>query len=131
MTAAVVDGAMMKCMFGQGPPAQLTITPHTVKFENKPVGTIMDFVPNKNIPTFGMCMSMMNPQVISATAAAMGVLTPQPCQPMTVAPWVPGCIPPVMVNNLPANNKNSMCTCMWAPMGISITNAGTTKTDVP
>jgi len=48
---------------------------------SQPVATIMDFKPFANIPGFGACMSPMNPHVIAATAAAMGVFTPQPCIP--------------------------------------------------
>ena len=78
-----------------------------------------------------MCQSMMNPQVIAATAAAMGVLTPQPCTPATVVPWLPPAIPPVVVSTLPTFDDSAKCTCLWAPMGISISNAQTTKTEVP
>jgi hypothetical protein len=131
MPKAVVDGAMLKCMFGTSP-ATLTVTSNqTVKAEGKPVATIMDFAPNSNISSFGMCQSILNPQVIAATAAAMGVLTPQPCMPATVAPWIPPAIPMVLVSNLPTFDDSATCTCLWAPMGISITNAQTTKTAVP
>ena len=129
---AVVDGAMLKCMFGASP-GTLTVTNNqTVKAEGKAVATIMDFAPyTNNISSFGMCQSMMNPQVIAATAAAMGVLTPQQCTPATVVPWLPPAIPPVVVSNLPSFDDSAKCTCLWAPMGISISNAQTTKTEVP
>ena len=52
--------------------------------------TIMDYAPLVNILPFGMCSSLANPSVASATAAALGVLTPMPCIPVIPAPWVPG-----------------------------------------
>jgi hypothetical protein len=66
-----------------------------------------------NIKPFGMCTSIANPTVASATAAAMGVLTPMPCVPATVSPWVPGA-PTVLVNMMPALNNTSKLMCMWA-----------------
>ena len=57
---------------------------------SQPAATIMAFKPMANIPGFGACMSPMNPQVIAATAAALGVFTPQPCIPVTTSPWAPG-----------------------------------------
>ena len=36
------------------------------------------------------CNSPSNPMVAAATTAALGVLTPMPCIPMTIAPWMPG-----------------------------------------
>jgi hypothetical protein len=127
MSAAVVDGAKMQCMFGTSP-GTLTILPtDMVKAESKPLGTIMDYVPMMNIGNFGMCQSMMNPMVIAATAAAMGVLTPQSCIPVVVSPWLPGALIVMSANKI-VLNKDCMNSCMWAPMGISITDAGTTKT---
>jgi hypothetical protein len=72
-----------------------------------------------NIPTFGMCQSMANPTVASATAAAMGVLTPMPCIPVIAAPWTPG--GQVKVMNMPALINNAKCMCNWGGQ-ISVVN---------
>jgi hypothetical protein len=87
-----------------------------------PACTIMDFVPMDNIPTFGMCITESNPEVAAATAAALGVLTPMPCVPVTVAPWAPGA-PNVLVGDMPALTEDSVCMCMWGGE-ISIDFAG-------
>jgi hypothetical protein len=80
-----------------------------------PAATIMEFVPMMNIMPFAMCMSPANPMVAAATAAAMGVLTPMPCIPNTVAPWAP---PSVVVssNGIPLATVQSTCMCAWAGM---------------
>jgi hypothetical protein len=82
----------------------------------------MDHKPNVNIAPFGMCMSMANPQVVAATSAAQGVLTPQPCLPMTQTPWTPGS-PTVTVGGQPALNNTCTCMCLWAGT-ITISNPG-------
>jgi hypothetical protein len=82
-----------------------------------------------NIMPFGMCTSPGNPQVAAATAAALGVLTPQPCIPATSSPWAPGS-PQVMLANQPALNDTSTCMCMWAGV-ITITNPGQTEAQIP
>jgi len=94
-----------------------------------PAATIMDFAPITNIPTFGMCMSIANPEVASATAAALGVLTPMPCVPATAAPWVPGA-PTVLISNFPALDNTSKCMCSYAGV-ISITMPGQMTTMIP
>ena len=104
------------------------IVPRAIGQMVGPAATIQDFKPNVNIMPFGMCQSLANPQVASATSAAMGVLTPQPCVPMTTAPWTPGASK-TMINNQPALTDSSTCTCNWAGT-ISITNPGQQKIDV-
>ena len=94
-----------------------------------PAANIMDNKPMVNIPPFGMCMSMANPTVASATAAALGVLTPMPCVPVTAAPWVPGC-PTVLIYNFPALNDSSKCMCTWGGV-ISINMPGQFTVQVP
>ncbi len=105
-----VNTAMCQCSFGVAP-APLTVTSQTtVLGSNMPAATIMD-IPKPPM-TFGMCSSLANPTVASATAAAMGVLTPMPCIPACAAPWVPGS-PTVLVCNKPALNNSSKCMCNW------------------
>jgi hypothetical protein len=113
MGQQVVMGAMMMCTFGAAPATLAPTSAPTVTAGGQPAATIMDFAPMENIPTFGMCMSMANPQVAAATAAALGVLTPQPCIPNTAAPWTPGS-PTVTLGGNPALTSDDMCTCMWA-----------------
>lgn len=112
MGQSVVMGAMMMCTFGAAPATLAATSAPTVTIGGQPAATIMDFAPMENIPTFGMCMSLANPQVASATAAALGVLTPQPCIPNTVAPWTPGS-PTVTLGGNPALVSDDMCTCAW------------------
>jgi hypothetical protein len=93
-----------------------------------PAANIMDFKPIANIPPFGMCNSMSNPTVAAATAAALGVLTPMPCLPVTT-PWKPGA-PTVPIANFPALNNSSTCQCAFGG-AISISFAGQVQTQVP
>ena len=91
---------------------------------NMPQGTIMD---NK-LPTFGMCSNPANPAVAAATAAAMGVLTPMPCVPVTVAPWVPGA-PTVLVCGKPLLNNSSKLMCSYGGViQVTLTPALTVQT---
>lgn len=77
-----------------------------------PGGTIMDHIPLLNILPFGMCMSLMNPMVMMATIAALGVLTPMPCVPVTLVPWIP-MKPLCQSQKIPILLEQSMTTCMW------------------
>jgi hypothetical protein len=72
-------------------PGNLIVPPaKRIQMENQAAASVNDIKPNANIPPFGMCQSATNPQVAAATAAASGVLTPQPCLPVIPAPWAPG-----------------------------------------
>jgi Domain of unknown function (DUF4280) len=107
----VTEGALMMCDFGVAP-ATLSPLPHMVMAASMPVATITDSAPMVNIPTFGMCSSLANPEVASATSAALGVLTPMPCVPATAAPWAPGSVA-VTISGVPALSQDSTCQCMW------------------
>ena len=129
MALKTVNTAQLMCTFGAAP-SVLTVTPmNRTMTGTQPAANIMDHVPMMNIMPFGMCMSLANPEVAAATAAALGVLTPQPCIPATSAPWVPGS-PTVMIANQPALNNSSKCMCNWGGV-ISIVMPGQMTTMVP
>lgn len=122
MGKCVCMGAQIQCSFGTSP-ANLTVLPtNRVNTTNMPAATIMDYVPMLNILPFGQCSSPSNPMVAAATAAALGVLTPQPCIPVTVAPWTPGS-PTVKIGQLNALDDASTLMCTWAGQ-ISINDPG-------
>jgi len=129
MGQLVCAGAQCQCSFGMAPSALVVLSESMVMGENKPAATIMDNKPMVNVMPFGNCTSPSNPTVAAATAAAMGVLTPMPCVPVTTAPWVPGS-PTVLIKNKPALNNTSKLMCNWGGV-IQITNPGTTKTQIP
>jgi uncharacterized Zn-binding protein involved in type VI secretion len=125
MPPNIVSTAMMLCSFGMAP-STLTVLPLAkVMIEGMPAGAITDSAPMVNIPPFGMCMSLANPTVAAATSAALGVLTPMPCVPVTT-PWAPGAAK-TMIGGKPALTVGSTCNCSWAGI-IQVTFAGSVKT---
>ena len=127
MGQAVAMGATLQCSFGAAP-STLVVPPANRVMTGTPTANIMDFKPMANIPPFGVCMSPSNPTVAAATAAALGVLTPMPCVPVTT-PWVPGA-PTVLLGNMPTLNNSSKCMCSWGGV-IQILVPGQFTTMVP
>ncbi|MEQ9552336.1 DUF4280 domain-containing protein [Coleofasciculus sp. G2-EDA-02] len=117
-------GATLQCIpFGVAPSSLIVIPKGPpVSVKGRLAATIMDFAPIANIPPFGMCTSIANPAVASATAAALGVLTPMPCIPVPVGPWKPGAIK-TKINNMPALPDFAVCNCSWGGV-IKIMNPG-------
>jgi hypothetical protein len=107
----VVAGANLQCSFGVAP-SSLSVLPVNRVMAGAPAANIMDHKPMMNILPFGMCNCPANPMVIAATAAALGVLTPMPCIPVTAAPWMPGC-PTVLVGGMPGLQNSSKLMCNW------------------
>ena len=126
MANPVIQTATCTCSFGAAP-AVLTVTSQqTVSICKMPAATIQDGAALSNVPTFGMCSNPANPTVAAATAAAMGVLTPMPCVPATVA-WTPGC-PTVTVCKRPLLNSTSKLTCSYGGViQVTVTPAMTVK----
>ncbi|SFB15836.1 protein of unknown function [Cohnella sp. OV330] len=118
----------MQCSFGAAP-SVLNVLPANRTMTAMPIANIMDNKPFVNIMPFGMCNSMANPLVASATAAAFGALTPMPCAPVTAAPWAPGS-PTVMVANMPALNNSSKCMCSYGGV-IQLSSPGQFTIQVP
>jgi hypothetical protein len=129
MPIQVTTGAMLQCSFGVAPSTLQVLPTGRVMAGSMPAATIQDHVPIANIPPFGMCSSIANPTVATATAAALGVLTPMPCVPATPAPWIPGA-PTVMIGGMPALDNTCKLMCLWAGV-IQIVNPGQTTVLVP
>ena len=113
MAMQVCMGAEMMCSFGAAPSSLVVLPVNKTFTDQVPDANIMDHVPMENIMPFGMCSSIANPEVASATAAALGVLTPMPCIPNTPAPWTPGA-PTVLLGNQPTLDNTSKLMCIWA-----------------
>lgn len=124
---AVTATAMVMCSFGVAP-ASLVVLPLTrVMIEGKPAATIADAAGAVNLPTFGMCLSLANPTVAAATAAALGVLTPMPCVPAT-ASWVGGATR-TMLGGKPALAMGAQCVCPFGGV-VQILNPQAVRTTI-
>jgi hypothetical protein len=122
-------GASMMCSFGMAPSSLVVLPTNKVLTSEVPDANIMDHIPMTNIMPFGMCMSPANPVVASATAAALGVLTPMPCIPATLSPWVPGALN-VLLGNAPALDNVSTLMCNWGGV-ISFVTPGEFTVEIP
>ena len=128
MGLTVCSGANLQCSFGAAP-SSLVVLPKNRVTTSMPIANIMDNVSFVNILPFGVCTSLANPTVASATAAALGVLTPMPCTPVIPAPWTPGA-PTVLIANMPALNDSSKLMCAYAGV-IQIISPGQVTIQVP
>lgn len=125
----VTMGTQLMCSFGVAPSALVVPPVKRSMAGGVPAATVADSVPLVNIMPFGMCTSIANPTVASATAAALGVLTPMPCVPVSATPWVPGS-PTVLVGGVPACTQSSTVTCAYGGV-ISVVAPGQTTVTVP
>jgi hypothetical protein len=122
-------GATMMCSFGAAP-STLVVLPTNRVFTNEvPDANIMDHIPMVNIMPFGVCSSLAFPATASATAAALGALTPMPCIPATPAPWIIGA-PTVLLANFPTLDNVSKLMCIWGGV-IQFETAGEETVEVP
>ena len=124
MGQLITGGAVCTCTFGTAP-GNLNVTSQvTCLAEGKPAATIQDGT-TANITPFGMCTTLSNPQVAAATAATMGVLTPQPCLMVTAGTWIPT-NPGVLIGGKPCLTSDSKLMCSYGGC-ISITMPGQMK----
>ncbi len=128
MPKHVCSGALLQCTFGVAPSPFTVLPLNKMMSSNMPAANIMDNKPMVNIKPFGMCSSISNPVVASATSAALGVLTPMPCIPNTVAPWAPGSAN-IMLANIPTLNDASKLNCLWGGV-ISVSMPGQMTEDI-
>jgi hypothetical protein len=125
----VCNGATLKCSFGMAPSTLVVLPVNRVITGYQPAATIMDYIPMVNIMPFGMCMTPSNPAVAAATSAAMGVLTPVPCIPVTTAPWVAGAVN-VLEGTFPTLDNVSTLMCTWGGV-ITVTVPGQVTEMIP
>lgn len=124
MAVQVCAGATTMCSFGMAP-ATLMVLPVHQAMATLPAANISDCAPILNVLPFGACTALANPTVASATAAALGVLTPMPCVPVPAGTWVPGSVT-VMLKGMPALDSAAKLMCAWGGV-IQILNPGQTK----
>ena len=80
MAYFVFNGARLKCSMGDMESFLEVFDPKGEGFVcGEKAANIKDCKPLINIPPFGMCQSLQNPSVASATAANYGKLQPMPC----------------------------------------------------
>jgi Domain of unknown function (DUF4280) len=124
MPKVVCTGATLQCSFGTTPAT--FAASGTQALAGSPAGVVTD-VAAANVPPFGLCMSLSNPQVSSATSAASGVLSPQPCLPV-LSPWTPGSAQ-VTIGEVAALDDSSQCSCTWGGV-VTVSAAGQTAASV-
>lgn len=127
MGMVVVSGASCVCNFGTSS-GNLTVTSQMQSMaDGKPMATTSDNS-NSNITPFGMCNSPTNPQVIAATAAALGVFTPQPCQMSSAGSWIPSQTA-VTAGGKPVLTNDCSCKCAFGGE-IKVSSPGQTKVTI-
>jgi len=129
----VCNNAVLQCACAVPPGVStLVVLPnHRMLTGGQPAANINDHVPTVNIMPFGMCMTPSNPAVAAATTAAMGVLTPAPCVPVTPSPWVTGAVSnPVILDGVPALDDVSKLMCTWGGV-ITVVYAGESTEMIP
>lgn len=128
MAQVVVNNAQVMCSFGVKPSPLVVTSQQKVLIGGIPAATISDGS-LANMQPFGMCSSMLNPAVAAATAAALGVLTPQPCTPVFTGTWLPN-HPKVLISGKPCIANDSKCICAYNPAGLQVINPGQMKVTV-
>lgn len=126
MGEVVVNGAMITCSFGSNPSELMVTSQSKCMVCGRPAATIMDAKPGVNISSFGLCSSLLNPQVASATAAALGVLTPQPCGFIPGGTWSAD-KSKIILAGKPVLCNSSRLICGMGQGIITVTNTGQKK----
>jgi Domain of unknown function (DUF4280) len=119
MAKAVVTGATLQCNCGNAPAKLIVDTQTQFTIDGQPVGTILDFKPSANIPSFGTCSLL--------SAAASG--TPTPCTPAPAGPWMPGSATQVQISDQLALLSTDRLTCGVGGV-ISIQDSGQQQTEI-
>ncbi|MCK8784365.1 DUF4280 domain-containing protein [Roseomonas sp. NAR14] len=129
MAYLMTTGCPLECSFGLTPSAMIALPlPGVPTVNGLPVATILD-IEIENVPPFGLCSSPANPEVIAATAAAMGVLTPMPCVPVLM-PWEPPVVN-ALSDGQPLVSIEARALCAWAGVVSAVAPAQPIADSVP
>ena len=112
VASPVAAGAQLSCPFGTVA-VPLVVPPATrVQMGGVVPSRLPDDLGGMNMAGFGLCSSLGNPAVLAATAAAMGVLTPMPCTPVIVTPWLSP-VQDVEAGGMMVVKAPASCMCAW------------------
>lgn len=109
MAKPVVAGGVITCTNGMAPGQVAGVS--AIMIGGKPALTIQDTAPLVNVCPCGMCNSLANPTVASATAAALGVLTPMPCIPSPLGVWI--CTGTPLIGGKPGLSSDATLICAY------------------
>jgi len=124
MVRILCTGAVLQCSMGTSPSTfQGGCT--RARLTGRPAGTVQDHVSGRHVSPFGLCRSLANPSVSSATAAHSGVLTPMPCAPLLPSPWTPGASR-TRLEHRQALLETDTLPCQWAGV-ISVLQPGQSR----
>ncbi|MCL1823004.1 MAG: DUF4280 domain-containing protein [Oscillospiraceae bacterium] len=125
MAVPAVSGANIMCTMGTAPGVLTATSQVKTLIGGAPAATVQDAAPIANIAPCGLCTSLANPQVASATAAALGVLTPMPCIPVPAGIWL--CAgKTALISGIPGLSTDAKLICSYAG-SISIISPGQGK----
>ncbi len=105
-------GANTQCTFGDVPSPLRITSQQKVIIGGQVAAAIDDASGMANVGPYGMCKSLLNPAVAAATAAALGVLTPQPCVPAPAGTWIPT-HPAISVSGKPCLTIDCKMMCSY------------------
>lgn len=123
MGMMVVAGACCQCSFGTIPCTLQVTSQLSCMAEGRPTATVQDGKPGVNLSGFGMCTSLANPTVAAATAAALGVLTPQPCNMVPAGTWITSA-PKVLAGGIPCLSSDAVLICGLGAGSIRVVTPG-------
>ena len=118
----VVDGATLVCNMSHTSSRLIVLPTRSILLRRKFKANIGDCIPMVNVMPFGLCRSLTNPAVASATAAANGRLTPRPCTPRCRI-WIGGKTD-VLIEGMPALLSGDKAVCPLGAGTIEVRQSG-------
>lgn len=102
----VVEGAILKCKFGDGSSSLSLPVHHRIYIKDIPQANVSDHVVPLNFESFGICSCMANPAVQASQAKKA------PCIPVINSSWING-KEDTLIDEVPALLNKSTLMCMY------------------